>query len=56
MSTDSLWTSMGKNRYKWVFNIAHDTEILHQYTLGFIQEVVVLTPSKEGQFGLCQKR
>ena len=29
-------------------NLAHGTEILHQSTWGFIEEVAVLTPSKAG--------
>ena len=50
MPTDSLWASMGKNKPKWVFNLAHGTEILDQSAWGFIEEVVVLTPSQMGQF------
>ena len=34
------------------FNLAHGTDVLHQSTWGFIEEAVVLTPSKVGQFAL----
>ena len=45
----------GNEQIQVGFNLAQGTEILHQSTWGFIQEVVVLTPSKQGQFGLGQK-
>jgi hypothetical protein len=34
------------------FNLAHGTEVLHQSTWGFIEEVAVLAPPKVGQFSL----
>jgi hypothetical protein len=38
----------GNKQIQVGFNLAHGTEILHQSTWGFIQEVVVCIPSKEG--------
>ena len=40
----------GQEQIQVGFNLAHGTEILHQSTWGFVEEVVVLTPSKVGQF------
>ena len=40
----------GNEQIQVGFKLAHGTEILHQSTWGFIEEVVVLRPSMVGQF------
>ena len=50
MSTSSLWTNSGNEQIQVGFNLAHGTEILHQSTWGYFEEVAVLTPSKVRQF------
>jgi hypothetical protein len=40
----------GNEQIQVGFNLAHGTEVLHQPTWGFIEEVAVLAPPKVGQF------
>ena len=45
----------GNEQIQLGFNLAHGTEILHQSTWGFIEEVVVLTPSNMGMAAIGWK-
>ena len=56
MSTRSLLDKDGNEQIQVGFNLAHGTEILHQSTLRFIEDVDVLIHSKVGQFAQGWKR
>ena len=43
----------GNEQIQVGFHLPHGTDLRHQSTWRFVEDVVVLTPSKVGQFALC---